>query len=148
MASPEAVQEVHASLAAINAGAEVIHTLHACLDLARILNRGAFNPSQTPEDVSYLSLQLCGAQVSSQTDALEGATPGHQGPSECSNRGDAGSEAGPGIGTRQPQASPGNAADQQSTGHYHKAGSYPQDDDNGMSLLQAGALALRQDVSI
>lgn len=73
VASPELVEEVHASITAINAGAEVIHTSHSRLDLTRVLNRGAFNPSQTSEDVSHLSLQLCGAQISPASNAVQGA---------------------------------------------------------------------------
>ena len=46
----------------------MIHTQHARPDLARILNRGTFNPSQTPNDVSHLSLQLHGAHIGSACD--------------------------------------------------------------------------------
>lgn len=97
VASPELVAEVHAAITAINAGAEVIHTSHSRLDLTRVLNRGAFNPSQTSEDVSHLSLQLCGAQISPGSSAIK--EPGSKNPSgaplPCSNAStDRGNEAG------------------------------------------------------
>ncbi|KAK9868209.1 hypothetical protein WJX84_007948 [Apatococcus fuscideae] len=65
---PGALEQVQAALQNINSGAEMIHTQHARPDLARILNRGTFNPSQTPNDVSHLSLQLHGAHIGSACD--------------------------------------------------------------------------------
>ncbi len=61
--TPAALAEVQSALTAINSGAEILLTSHSQPELARILNRGAFNPSQGPDDVSHLNLQLEGAQI-------------------------------------------------------------------------------------